>query len=146
MSVVFSGLRNFIIKLGFGCSIFGGDFFFFFHHLGTFNCCSVIINLFSCRPLLCVVCVGVHRDLGEERRVSENQKSNVVYKDIGASLPVRGSCPGTEVSVSVSSLQHRETHQQLQRGAYEAVVEEPAAGGDVGVRGLSVSSVLFMFD
>ena len=46
----------------------------------------------------------------------------------------------------MSSLQHREAHQQLERGAYEAVVEEGAAGGDVGMRGLSVSSVLFMFD
>ena len=88
----------------------------------------------------------MHGNLGEERRVSENQKSSVVYKDIGASLPVRGPRPGTEVSVEVSSLQHREAHQQLQRGAYEAVVEEGAAGGDVGVRGLPVSSVLFVCD
>ena len=49
------------------------------------------INLLSCRPLLCFTGVGVQGDLGEERRVFENQKSNIVYKDIGASLPVRGS-------------------------------------------------------
>ena len=48
-------------------------------------------NLLSCRPLLCFTGVGVHGDLGDERRVSENQKKNIVYKDIGANLPARGS-------------------------------------------------------
>ncbi len=49
------------------------------------------VNLLCCSPFLCFTGVGVHGDLGEERRVSENQKSNIVYKDIRASLPVRGS-------------------------------------------------------
>jgi hypothetical protein len=49
------------------------------------------VNLLSCRPFLCFTGVGVHGDLGDERRVSENQKKNIVYKDIGASPPARGS-------------------------------------------------------
>ena len=49
------------------------------------------VNLLNCRPFLYVVGVSVHGNLGEKRRVSENQKSNVVCKDIKASLPVRGS-------------------------------------------------------
>jgi hypothetical protein len=49
------------------------------------------VNLLNCRPFLYVVGVSVHGNLGEKRRVSENQKSNIVYKDIGASLPARGS-------------------------------------------------------